>query len=100
MTESNIVAAVLRKVRAANAALIADGILPADVDQSRVIVEPPRQATHGDLATNAAMVLARHARKKPRELAEQIAAKLIGDALFAKVEVEGPGFINLTLNAA
>jgi arginyl-tRNA synthetase len=100
MNESNIVAAVLRKVRAANAALIADGILPADVDQSRVIVEPSRQAAHGDLATNAAMVLARHARKKPRELAEQIVAKLIGDDLFAKLEVEGPGFINLTLNAA
>ncbi len=100
MNEANIVAAVLRKVRAATSALVADGILPLDADQSRVVVEPPRQAAYGDLATNAAMVLARHARKKPRELADQIVAKLGCDDLFAKVEVEGPGFINLTLKPA
>jgi arginyl-tRNA synthetase len=97
MNEPNIVAAVLAKVRAANDALIADGILPAGIDQSRIVVEPPRDAAHGDLATNAAMVLAKDARKKPRELAEQIATKLRGDELLAKLEVAGPGFINLTL---
>ena len=100
MNETNIVAVVLRKVRAANTALIADGVLPADADQSRIVVEPPREAAHGDLATNAAMVLAKHARKKPRELAEKIAAKLGGDDHFAKVEVAGPGFINVTLRPA
>ena len=100
MNEANIVALVLRKVCAANTALIADGVLPADADQSRVVVEPPREAAHGDLATNAAMVLAKHARKKPRELAEQIAAKLGADDLFAKVEVAGPGFINVILRPA
>jgi arginyl-tRNA synthetase len=100
MNEANIVALVLGKVRAANNALIADGVLPADADQSRVVVEPSREAAHGDLATNAAMVLAKQARKKPRELAEQIAAKLGGDDLFAKVEVAGPGFINVTLRPA
>src|SRR5271166_340449 len=100
MNETNIVAAVLEKVRAANEALIADGILPAGVDQSRIAVEPPREASHGDLATNAAMVLAKDARRKPRELAEQIVAKLRGDDLLAKLEVAGPGFINFTLRPA
>src|SRR5713101_1812564 len=99
MNETNIVAAVLQKVRAANVALIADGVLPAGIDQSRIVVEPPREAAHGDLATNAAMMLAKDARKKPRELAEQIVAKLRGDDLFAEVEVAGPGFINLTLKS-
>jgi arginyl-tRNA synthetase len=100
MNETNIVAAVLEKVRAANNALISDGILPAGIDQSRIVVEPPREAAHGDLATNAAMVLAKDARRKPRELAEQIVAKLRGDDLLAKLEVAGPGFINLTLKPA
>jgi arginyl-tRNA synthetase len=100
MKVSNIVAAVLEKVRAANDALVRDGILPAGIDQSRIVVEPPREAAHGDLATNAAMVLAKDARRKPRELAEQIVAKLSGDDLLAKLEVAGPGFINLTLKPA
>jgi arginyl-tRNA synthetase len=100
MKVSNIVAAVLEKVRAANDALVRDGILPAGIDQSRIVVEPPREAAHGDLATNAAMVLAKDAGRKPRELAEQIVAKLRGDDLLAKLEVAGPGFINLTLKPA
>ncbi|MET0923896.1 MAG: arginine--tRNA ligase [Xanthobacteraceae bacterium] len=94
---TNIFAAVLDKVRAANQALVEDGVLPPGIDQSRVVVEPPREAAHGDLATNAAMVLAKDAGKKPRDLAEAIAAKLRADALVAKVDVAGPGFINLTL---
>jgi arginyl-tRNA synthetase len=93
----NIFAVVLDKVGAANAALIADGILPAGIDQSRVLVEPPRDPAHGDMATNAAMVLAKDAGKKPRELADALAQKLRADPLIAKVEVAGPGFINLTL---
>jgi arginyl-tRNA synthetase len=96
----NIFALVLDKVRAANAALIADGLLPAGIDQSRVVVEPPRDAAHGDMATNAAMVLAKDAGKKPRELADAMAAKLRADPLVAKVDVAGPGFINLTLEPA
>ncbi len=96
----NIFAVVLDKVRAANGALIAEGELPAQIDQSRIVVEPPREATHGDMATNAAMVLAKDAGRKPRELAEAIAAKLRADDLVAKVEVAGPGFINLTLTSA
>jgi arginyl-tRNA synthetase len=100
MSEKNIFAAVLDKVRAAVDALIAEGALPAGADQSRIVVEPTREAAHGDMATNAAMVLAKDAGKKPRELAEAIAAKLRADDLVAKVEVAGPGFINLTLKPA
>src|ERR1700752_2545420 len=98
MGDQNIFAAVLDKVRAANDALIAEGVLPAGIDQSRIVVEPPREASHGDMATNAAMVLAKDAGRKPRELAEAIAAKLRSDPLIAKVDVAGPGFINLTLH--
>jgi len=100
MSDQNIFAAVLDKVRAANSALVADGVLPAGIDQSRIVVEPPRESAHGDMATNAAMVLAKDAGTKPRALAEAIAAKLRGDDLVAKAEVAGPGFINLTLKPA
>ena len=94
----NIFALVLDKVHAANLALVAAGVLPEGIDQSRVLVEPPREAAHGDMATNSAMVLAKESGKKPRELAEALAEKLRHDDLFAKVEVAGPGFINLTLD--
>ncbi|MGZ8388419.1 MAG: arginine--tRNA ligase [Rhodoplanes sp.] len=80
-----------------NDALIADGLLPADIDQSRVLVEPPRDSAHGDLATNAAMALAKEAGRKPRELAELIAERLRADDWVQSVDVAGPGFINLTL---
>jgi arginyl-tRNA synthetase len=93
----HLFAEVLDRVRAANAELIATGFLPADTDQSRVLVEPPREASHGDMATNAAMVLAKGAGRKPRELADAIAEKLRRDPFLARVDVAGPGFINLTL---
>ena len=67
---------------------------------SRITVEPPRDASHGDMATNAAMVFAKDAGKKPRELAEKYAEALRGDDLLAKLEIAGPGFINLTLKPA
>ena len=98
MPAQNIFAQVLDRIRAANDALIAVGELPAGLDQSRVVMEPPRDPAHGDMATNAAMVLAKEAGKKPRELAEAIAAMLQGDPLIAKADVAGPGFINLTLH--
>jgi arginyl-tRNA synthetase len=100
MASQNIFAEILDRVRAANDALIAGGELPAGIDQSRVVVEPPRDPAHGDMATNAAMVLAKDAGRKPRELAEAIAGKLRADPLIAKVDVAGPGFINLTLHPA
>src|SRR5581483_3100035 len=97
MASINIFAEMLERVRLANEALIAAGVLPPGIDQSRVTVEPPRDRAHGDMATNAAMVLAKDAGKKPRDLADAIAATLHDDVLVGKVEVAGPGFINLTL---
>src|SRR5205814_1189032 len=85
-------ATMLASVQAATSACLGAGC-----DQSRVLVEPPRDATHGDMATNAAMVLAKDARKKPRELAEAIAENLRADERIEKVDVAGPGFINFTL---
>src|ERR1700722_3356763 len=71
--------------------------LGAAADLSRVVVEPPKDPTHGDMATNAAMVLAKEAKAKPRDLAEKITERLRADDLVASVDVAGPGFINLTL---
>src|SRR5262249_19284125 len=93
----HLFAEILDRVCAANAELIAAGTLPANADQPRVLVEPPREAAHGDMATNAAMVLAKAAGRKPRELAEALAEKLRNDPLLDRVEVAGAGFINLTL---
>src|ERR1700730_9793323 len=93
-SSKHLFAEVLDRVHAANAELIATGFLPAEADQLRVLVEPPRDPSHGDMATNAAMVLAKSAGRKPRELAEAIAEKLRSDALLARVDVAG--FINLT----
>jgi len=66
-------------------------------DLSRIAVEPPRDASHGDLATNAAMVLAKPTGQNPRALAEKIAEVLRGDADIASAEIAGPGFVNLRL---
>ncbi len=93
----NIFAIFDDRIRDVLAGLQADGILPADAKLDSFVVEPPREAAHGDLATNAAMLLAKSARKNPRELAEQIVDKLLKSPDLAKVEVAGPGFINLTL---
>src|SRR6478752_7185255 len=94
---NHLFADALARVQAICAALAAEGQWPAGVDFSRVVVEPPRDASHGDMATNAAMVLAKDAKIKPRDLADKIAEKLRADDLIAAVEVAGPGFINLTL---
>ncbi|HTB03263.1 MAG TPA: arginine--tRNA ligase [Bradyrhizobium sp.] len=93
----HLFAEVLARVHAVCGVLAAEGGWPAGIDLSRVVVEPPRDAAHGDMATNAAMVLAKEAKTKPRDLAEAIAAKLRADGLIAAVDVAGPGFINLTL---
>ena len=78
--------------------LQSEGALPADLDRKNVAVEPPRDPAHGDLATNAAMVLAKPAGTNPRALAERIAAKLGDIPAVQSVEVAGPGFINLRLS--
>ena len=93
----HLFADVLARVHAVCAVLADEGVLPQGIDLARVVVEPPRDASHGDMATNAAMVLAKEAKIKPRDLADRIAAKLRVDALIASVDVAGPGFINLTL---
>jgi arginyl-tRNA synthetase len=80
------------------AAMADAGELPAGLDLGRVVVEPPRDPAHGDLATNAAMVLAKEARANPRALAEVMAARLKALEGVSAVEVAGPGFINLRLD--
>ena len=77
--------------------LVAEGVLPADFDRKHVTVEPPRDPAHGDLATNAAMVLAKAAKTNPRSLAEAIKPKLEALPPVTSVEIAGPGFINLRL---
>src|ERR1043166_8473308 len=80
----HLFATMLVRVRAASTA-----VLGASADLSRIVVEPPRDPTHGDMATNAAMVLAKDAGKKPRELAEAIAEKLRAEPNMDKVDVPG-----------
>ncbi len=93
----NIYVTIGSSVAAANTALVQLGVLPGGIDLSRVVVEPTKDPAHGDMATNAAMVLAKEAKTKPRDLAEAIAARLRTDDLIASADVAGPGFINLTL---
>ncbi|MGD8795703.1 MAG: arginine--tRNA ligase [Thiohalophilus sp.] len=78
-------------------ALRADGTLPDDVAPT-ILIERTRDASHGDLACNIAMLLAKPARAKPRDLAEKIVAALPTDAAVSKVEIAGPGFINFFLS--
>ncbi len=80
--------------------LVAAGTLPRGLDLGAVTVEPPRDPAHGDMATNAAMVLSRPARKGPREIAEALAAALVDTPGLASIEVAGPGFLNLRLDPA
>ncbi len=79
------------------AALAAEGALPAGLDLAAVTVEPPRDAAHGDMATNAAMALAKPAGLAPRAIAQALAARLGQDPRVTHVGIAGPGFINLTL---
>ena len=86
-------------VRDALAALPAE-LRPADTAQSAPVVERTRDTTHGDFATNAAMQLAKAARRKPRDLAQAIIDALPPSETVAKVEIAGPGFINFFLAPA
>jgi arginyl-tRNA synthetase len=74
-----------------------DGVLPADFDLPNFVIERARSREHGDFATNAAMLLAKPARAKPRELAEKLVVALPANTLVGKVEIAGPGFINFFL---
>ena len=77
--------------------MVHEGTLPDGLDMENVTVEPPRDAAHGDMATNAAMVLAKPAGLQPRVIAEALAAHLIADGRITGAEVAGPGFLNLRL---
>ncbi|MCL4188637.1 MAG: arginine--tRNA ligase [Rhodobacteraceae bacterium] len=92
---SELRALVLRCIEA----MVAAGTIPAGLDAAAVTVEPPRDAGHGDMATNAAMVLAKAAGLAPRVLAEALAGRIAADPRIAAAEVAGPGFINIRLVA-
>ena len=94
----NIFALAGEAVRQALLALQQEGRLAQDIELSGLDIQEPRDPSHGDLASNAAMVLAKRAKAKPRDLAQLIADKLLDQTDFTKADVAGPGFINLTLS--
>lgn len=96
----NLFAEIRLAVTGALDALAEDGVLPKGLDLSAVAVEPPRDAAHGDMATNAAMVLAKPAGLQPRAIAEALAARLMADPRIEGADVAGPGFLNLRLAPA
>ena len=93
----NLFADIRTRVLEALADMTADGTLPDGLSTANVTVEPPRDAAHGDMATNAAMVLAKPAGLKPRDIADALAAKLAEDPRITSADVAGPGFLNLRL---
>jgi arginyl-tRNA synthetase len=98
--QMNIFSDFEHRIKATIEGMFAAGTGGRDLDLGAVVVEPPRDASHGDLATNAALVLARPLGVKPRDLATRIAAELARDADVDAAEVAGPGFINLRLRPA
>ncbi|MBX9740186.1 MAG: arginine--tRNA ligase [Beijerinckiaceae bacterium] len=99
----NVFAEFQTRVATILRSIIESGRLPADLDLARFVVEPTKDAAHGDLATNAAMVYAKEAKASfpnPRALATELAYALAQDADVAEAEVAGPGFINIRLKPA
>jgi arginyl-tRNA synthetase len=96
----NLFADIRELVVAELQALMAGGVLPSGLDLAGVSVEPPRDAGHGDMATNAAMVLAKPAGMAPRVIADALAVRLMEDPRVAGADVAGPGFLNLRLEPA
>ena len=94
----NLFTELRARVLAALDTMQTEGQLPAGLDMSNVTVEPPRDPAHGDMATNAAMVLAKPAGKKPRDIAETLAGLLAAEDSIESAEVAGPGFLNLRLS--
>lgn len=92
----NIFANVEARVSDALKAMKAEGFLPEDLMLPTIEAEAPRDATHGDVAVNAALVLAKAARMKPRDIAEALKAKLEAASDVSKIDVAGPGFLNIT----
>ncbi|AZB55273.1 arginine--tRNA ligase [Cereibacter sphaeroides] len=96
----NLFTEIRTLVTAELGAMTAAGDLPAGLDLSAVAVEPPRDPAHGDMSTNAAMVLAKPSGKPPRAIAEALATRLAADPRISSAEVAGPGFLNLRLRPA
>ena len=93
----NLYALFSERISSAVDTLIGESFLPSGLDTKNITAEPPRDASHGDIATNAAMVLAKPAGKPPREIAERLAEILREEEHVAGVEIAGPGFINIAL---
>ncbi len=93
----NIYADIRHAISTAVGQLEERGFIPAGSDLSHMIVERPRDPTHGEMSTNVAMVVAKHAGRPPRKLAEAIAEQLADDDRIASISVAGPGFLNLVL---
>ena len=100
MTDKTLYKAFAAVVEDALGQLVASGDLPEGTTFERVTVEPPRDTSHGDLSTNAAMLLAKPAKTNPRALAEKITPLLTAHELITSAEVAGPGFINIRLDGA
>ena len=94
----NIFSTIKEQVVASINALAAEGELPSGLATERIAVEPPREASHGDMATNAAMLLAKSASMSPRDLADKLCQKLRECENVGEIEIAGPGFINIRLN--
>ena len=97
---ANLHAAFGRQIGIALDALEAAGVLPAGLPRAAITCEPPRDPSHGDLSTNAAMVLAKPAKTNPRALAEALVAQLAAAPQVVSADIAGPGFINLRLTDA
>ena len=93
----NIFAAFRARIDESIRELIQQGVVNDSADLSRISVEPPREASHGDMATNAAMVLSKFSELQPRDLAGKIADLLAEDKDIVAIDIAGPGFINLSL---
>jgi arginyl-tRNA synthetase len=96
----NIFETFTERVATAIERLAAAGAVPPGLDLAKVVIEPPRDPSHGDLATNAAMALAREAKLNPRQLADLLVEQLARDPDIVSASVAGPGFINLALRPA
>jgi arginyl-tRNA synthetase len=96
----NVYALVHSRILAALQAMQGDGALPQALDFASIEVAPPRDAAHGDLACNAALVLAKAAQMRPRDIADKLGARLEADADIDKIEVAGAGFLNLSFRPA
>ena len=93
----HLYARFLALVQQSLAAMMADGELPHGLDTTAITMEPPRDPAHGDLATNAALVLTKAAKLPPREIATRLAARLSAHPDIASADMAGPGFLNLRL---